>query len=78
MLSSNEENKRTNKLMKSILKTIGTEYPHIALSALTMAMARVIVLSGTHVGDESIIETAKESLGDAIKEERKIYGTAKH
>ena len=74
----NEENKRTNRLVRSILKTIGNEYPHIAMSALTIAMARVIVLSGAKAQDESIMETANETLGDAIREERRMYGTAKH
>jgi fructose-bisphosphate aldolase class 1 len=73
-----EENKRTNRLVRSILKTIGNEYPHVVMSALTIAMARVIVLSGAKAQDESIMETANETLGDAIREERRLHGTAKH
>ena len=73
-----EETRRTNKVVKAIIKSIGTEYPHIAMSALTIAMARVIVLSGTVKNDASIMETANETLGEAIREERKLYGTAKH
>ena len=73
-----EETRRTNRLVKSIIKTIGNEYPHIAMSALTITMARIIVLSGTASNDASIMETANETLGDAIQTERKHYGTAKH
>lgn len=73
-----QEARRTNRVVKAIIKSIGQEYPHIAMSALTIAMARVIVLSGTPSNDASIMETANDTLADAIREERKMYGTAKH
>lgn len=74
----NEEEKRTNRLARNILKAINNEYPHIAMSALTIAMARVIVLTQTSSSDASIMETANDTLGEAIRAEREHYGTAKH
>jgi hypothetical protein len=70
-----KENRDTAKLRREIAKLIQKHEPHIALSAMTMCMALVIVSNRTPFSDESIFDTANETLRDAVAEIKRNLAT---